>query len=71
MPNAHTIIIMQPICLLYTSGDSVPAWAQSSVDALYEIGVIDTAGGEMRANDTLTRADAAQILYNVMTLIYE
>lgn len=52
-------------------GDSVPAWAESSVDALYEIGVIDTAGGEMRANDTLTRADAAQILYNVMTLIYE
>lgn len=54
---------------LYT--DSVPAWAQSSLDAVCELGIVGTNGGRVGAGDELTRAQAAQMFYGVMNLIYE
>ncbi|MGM9635675.1 MAG: S-layer homology domain-containing protein [Candidatus Avispirillum sp.] len=54
---------------LYTDG--VPAWAQSSVDAVCELGIMGTSGGRIGAGDELTRSEAAQMFYGIMNLIYE
>ena len=54
---------------LYTDG--VAAWAQSSVDAVCELGIMGTSGGRIGAGDELTRSEAAQMFYGIMNLIYE
>ena len=54
---------------LYT--DDVPAWAQSSVDAVCELGIMGTSGGRIGTDDELTRSEAAQMFYGIMNLIYE
>lgn len=52
---------------LFTDDDAVPAWAQSALYALNDLGILrGTGGGEISADSCLTRAQAAQILFNFM-----
>jgi len=42
--------------------ENIPAWAESSVLSLASLGMLDTENGEVRAQDMMTRADAAKLL---------
>ena len=48
--------------------DAVPAWAADDVSALFASGVLNGAGGMIDPKGTVTRAEAAQIVYNVKNL---
>lgn len=44
----------------------IPDWAVGSVNTAASCGVLDTAGGQSRPNDLLTRSEAVQMLYRAM-----
>lgn len=50
----------------FADSDDIPAWAASSVYGLGAIGVMNTSEGAVTPMDTLTRADAAQMLCSLM-----
>lgn len=50
----------------FADSDDIPVWAATSVYSLGAIGVMNTSGGEVTPMDTLTRADAAQMLCSLM-----
>ena len=54
---------------VFSDADAVPAWASSSLSALAAMGIMDTNGGNIDALSSVTRADAAQMLVNLMTTI--
>ncbi len=63
LQNALDLTITQDAFSTYGAlGGDVPAWAASSLTVLHNNGVT------MGANDALTRADAAQVLYQVSKL---
>ncbi len=52
---------------VFATENEVPVWAESSVSALYEMGVISVmSDSTFRGSDALSRADAAMMLYTVM-----
>lgn len=57
--------------ILPTFSDSadVPAWAAPSLYSLCSVGVIDLKDGEIAAKSALSRADAAQILTNLISFV--
>ena len=52
----------------FADKDSIPVWARASVSALYELGIYTAEDGHTEATATLTRADAAQMLYRTLKL---
>ncbi len=51
---------------LFTDNDSIPVWAQSSLYALSDLGILrGTGAGAISPYDTLNRAQTAQILLNL------
>lgn len=57
---------------LFTDNDSVPVWAQSALYALNHLGILrGTGAGAISPFDTITRAQAAQILLNFTRYICE
>lgn len=51
--------------------DEIPAWAQSSIDALGELGIYPVSGGIANPTAMLTKEDTAKMLFNLMTLLDE
>ncbi len=55
---------------LYTDNDAIPAWAQSALYALTDIGILrGTGSGEIAPQSPITRAQAAQILSNLRVYV--
>lgn len=53
----------------FKDADDIPTWAATAVYSLNSMGIIGASGGSISAADTLTRADAAQILANLMNYV--
>lgn len=54
---------------IFSDSEDIPSWAESSVCALYTIGVIDrTDDGIIGAGEYVTRAQTAEMLYAIMNL---
>jgi len=51
--------------------DEIPAWAQTSIDALRELGIYPVSGGAANPAAMLTKEDTAKMLFNLMTLLDE
>lgn len=71
--RAETAVIMNNIIggevpvnvSLFADNDTVPAWAQSAMYALNELGILKgTGAGAISPDAAITRAQAAQILFN-------
>jgi hypothetical protein len=54
------------IAPVFSDADAVPTWASHSLSALTAMGIMDTDGGNIDALASVTRADAAQMLVNLM-----
>ena len=52
----------------FKDGSSVSGYARTAVTALSEMGVIQGYNGYFRPNDTITRAEAAALIYRVKSL---
>ncbi len=50
----------------FADADAVPTWASSSLSALTSMGILDTEDGKAMPMSTVTRADAAEMLYELM-----
>ena len=51
----------------FSDADTIPVWAESSLCALHELGILKAEEtGAIGANDTLTRAQVAQILMSLI-----
>lgn len=55
--------VMVPV---FADSAALPAWAASSVYAMFDLGVINSKNGNISASSQLNRAEAADILYNLM-----
>lgn len=54
---------------VFADSDDIPAWAESSLYALYTIGVIERTGsGVIGAREDVTRAQAAQMICSMLNL---
>ena len=53
----------------YSFGDSVPAWASASFNAMYELGVLSPKGANANVFQALTRSECANILARLSELI--
>ena len=51
---------------VFSDSSQIPAWAEASVNALTFMGIMNTTDGNISPLASLTRADAAQILTNVL-----
>lgn len=60
---------MPTVLPTFKDADDIPTWAVPAVYSLNSIGIIGASGGIVSATDTLTRADAAQILSNLMSYV--
>ena len=65
MINAST----PTIAPVFSDADTVPAWASASLSSLTAMGIIDTANGNVEALSSVTRADAAQMLANLLVTV--
>lgn len=55
--------------LLYSDASAIPTWAEQSVRSTTAAGILPVfSDGTVRASDTVTRADAAMMLYQTMLL---
>ena len=74
--NAQASVILNNI-LGYSAtagmhyNDEIPAWAQTSIDALRELGIYPVSGGAANPAAMLTKEDTAKMLFNLMTLLDE
>lgn len=50
----------------YQDAAEVPAWATAEVAAMVAAGYVQGANGKLRANAPLTRAEFAQVMYNII-----
>ena len=50
----------------FADADSVPTWASPSLSALTSMGILDTEDGKAMPMSAVTRADAAEMLYELM-----
>ena len=56
---------------VFSDSDAVPAWAAEAASRTAASGILSVASdGSLHPMDTVTRADAAQMLYNAMK-VYE
>lgn len=53
----------------FDDSDSVPAWASASLSSLAAMGIINTSDGNIEALSSVTRADAANMLVNLMNSV--
>lgn len=60
---------MPTVLPTFKDADDIPTWAAPAVYSLNSMGIIGASGGSISATDTLTRADAAQILSNLMNYV--
>jgi hypothetical protein len=57
---------------VFSDADTVPAWAEQAAANTMECGILSVdANGSLRPMDSVTRADAAQMLYNAMNVMNE
>lgn len=66
----NVLNLAEPTSLtLFSDTEEIPAWAKSSVNALYSLGIIErTESGKIDAQSALTRAQAAQMVYAVLNV---
>ncbi len=50
----------------FTDADAIPSWASASLSSLSAMGILDTDGGNVSPMSAVTRADAAEMLYELM-----
>lgn len=50
----------------YSDGGEIAAWARDSMETLVQGGVISGSGGRLMPENTATRAEMAQIIYNLL-----
>lgn len=65
----NNILGVEPTISVSTFSDAedVPVWAESSLCALHELGILEAAStGSIGANDTLSRAQVAQIIMSLI-----
>ena len=48
---------------VFADGGEIPQWAAQAVINATNAGILDTQNGQVRPNDTLTRAEAVQMVY--------
>ncbi len=54
---------------VFADSEEIPVWAKSSLYALYSLGIIErTENGKIDAESSLTRAQAAQMVYSVLNI---
>ncbi len=53
----------------FDDADAVPAWASASLSSLAAMGIMDTSNGNIEALSAVTRADAAEMLVNLMNTV--
>ena len=54
---------------VFADSEEIPVWAKSSLHALYSLGIIErTENGKIDAQSSLTRAQAAQMVYAVLNI---
>jgi hypothetical protein len=51
----------------FTDAGQIDAWAVDAMTLLAETGVINGSGGKLRPNSTTSRAEMAQVLYNLLS----
>ncbi len=51
----------------FTDGEQIASWATEAMTLLVETGTINGNAGKLAPGDTSTRAEMAQVLYNLMT----
>ena len=54
------------IAPVFDDAEAVPAWASTSLSALTSMGILDTEDGKAMPMSAVTRADAAEMLYELM-----
>ena len=52
----------------FSDAEDVPAWAQNSLAALSSMGVIETSGGKISANEIMTRGETAKMLFAMLSV---
>ena len=52
----------------FSDADEIPAWARPYIAYLVEAGIVNGANGKINANNEITRAEVAVIMYNVVDL---
>ena len=50
----------------FADADAIPTWASASLSSLTSMGILDTESGNVAPMSAVTRADAAEMLYEVM-----
>ena len=50
----------------FADADAIPAWASASLSSLTSMGILDTDSGNVAPMSAVTRADAAEMLYELM-----
>lgn len=50
----------------FTDADQIDAWAEEAITLLVETGTVGGSGGKLTPTDTTTRAEMAQVLYNLL-----
>ena len=50
----------------FADADAIPSWASASLSSLTSMGILDTDGGNVSPMNAVTRADAAEMLYELM-----
>ena len=51
----------------YSDADSVASWAKDAAGTLADAGVIGGSNGKLSPKNTTTRAEMAQVLYNLLS----
>ncbi len=54
------------VYLPYSDTDEIPQWAQNTVRAVVDLGIMTGRGGEFAPNETVTRAEAFTILGRIL-----
>ncbi len=53
--------------LSFTDTDDIASWAEEAMTLLVETGTISGSGGRLFPTSTATRAEMAQVLYNMLS----
>jgi len=55
--------------VIFTDKDTVPVWARDEISALASMGIISCEGNIINGKASLTKADAAKLLYNMLKFV--
>ncbi|MBQ7897570.1 MAG: S-layer homology domain-containing protein [Clostridia bacterium] len=69
MARAYSLSSKTDALSAFKDKDDVSSWAKESVNALVSAGIINGSNGRLNPKNTITRAEFAQVLYNLDKII--